>query len=868
MRKRLVVGILAHVDAGKTTLIEALLYEAGATRALGRVDHKNAFLDTHATERARGITIFSKQALFSYENTDFTVIDTPGHADFTPEAERALSILDCAVLVISGSEGVQSHTKTLWQLLERNNIPTMVFINKTDMPTVDKDRILADLSNDLTPCIIDISNLHDETVLEKIALCDEALLDTYMQEGDIPFSHIVDAINSRKLFPCIMGSALKLVNITSLLSGLCSFITTPDYDEDFSANIHKIFSDDKNNRLTFMKITGGSLRVRNPLTYSCAEESVTEKITEIRLYSGEKYKNIDEALPGMVVAVAGLSKTSPGMRPGKSSQPKVNEAFNAISYRIRINDKTDAFAAHEKLRRLAEEEPDLGLRYDEKSRSLFVQLMGEIRMEVLETLIKDRFGIDVSFVEPRISYRETILSTSYGVGHYEPLGHYAEVHLSLSPAERGTGMVYKTSCPDQMLESGTQQQILHALASRVHYGVLTGSPVTDIEVTLVAARIHNKHTVGGDLRQAAYRALRHGLMMAESRVLEPHYNFTLSVPKDALGRALFDLETMGAKLSSPSIMEDTATIEGSAGIAAMGEYPLSVAAYTKGMGRLVCKAGGYHPAANERSIIDERGYLPTLDDMNPIHSIFCAHGAGFMVPYQDVYSHMHIECAIKRKKVQEPFVPRKHTTSEADDAALMRIFERTYGPIKDYHKAGLGKRSSNSVEKFPAQYSIKEEYLLVDGYNMIFAWDSLKSIAKEDISLARFKLIDYLHAYRAMRGGTLIVVFDAYKVQNNRGHIEKEGNLYIVYTKEAETADMYIEKVTSMLKSNRNVRVATSDALEQLIILGHGALRVSASMFESEVMKAQEDLRAMLRDEQAANKRSGAKLFDITSPKI
>ncbi len=843
--KRTVIGILAHVDVGKTTLSEAMMYCSGGIRSLGRVDHGNAFLDTFQMERQRGITIFSKQAVLNLPDFRMTLLDTPGHVDFSAEMERTLDVLDCAVLAVSGPSGVQSHTYTLWKLLRQRNIPTFLFINKMDQPGTDKAAIMENLRQKLGEGFVDFS----EPDAESLAMCDEALLEEYLETGAVSEAQIAAAIAKGKVFPCWFGAALKLEGVEEFLEGLRKFAPATKEKEEFSAKVFKVSRDEQGVRLTHLKVTGGTLKVRDNLSGSDWEE----KVTQLRLYSGAKFTAVEEAHPGDVVAAAGLSRTSPGLGLGGEHQGSAPALEPVLTYSIILPEGYDIHKALQQFRQLEEEEPQLHVDWDQRLQELRVQLMGQVQLEILHQLLLDRFGLEVQFGQESILYKETIANTVEGVGHYEPLRHYAEVHLILEPGERGSGLHFATNCHQDDLDLNWQRLVLTHLLEKQHLGVLTGSPITDMTITLTAGRAHLKHTEGGDFRQATYRAVRQGLMQAESVLLEPWYDFRLEVPQVNVGRAMTDLQRMGADFEPPETEGDYAVLEGSAPVAVMRSYPQEVTTYTRGLGRFSCQLKGYAPCKNQEKIVEEIGYDPTADLDNSPDSVFCEHGAGVIVKWSDVPKQMHLESTLApapKKTEQEDWTERaaRYCARMATDQELMDIFERTYGPIKKDKRRAL-RPTERSLKGFKAK-PLPEgpTYLLVDGYNIIFAWDELKDVAKDSLDMARTKLINMLSSYQGFINSPVIVVFDAYRVKGNPGSVERYGDLSVVYTKEAETADAYIEKVTHDLAKHHRVRVATSDGLEQIIILGAGALRISARSFHDEVLQVEKAIREYLTE--------------------
>ena len=849
---KLVIGILAHVDAGKTTLSEGLLYTCGRLKKLGRVDHKDAFLDTDPMERERGITIFSKQAVLPLEGAELTLLDTPGHADFSAEMERTLQVLDCAILVISGTDGVQGHTHTLWKLLERYGVPTFLFINKMDLAGADRDALLSELKSRLDEGCVDFA-APAEQIQEQAAVCDEDALERYLEDGALDDGALTALIAKRKLFPCWFGSALKLEGVAEFLQGLEHYAPRPRYGPDFAARVFKISRDSQGARLTWMKITGGSLKVKALLSGPGWEE----KADQLRIYSGAKFQAVDEAAAGTVCAVTGLSATAAGEGLGAEAEALPPALEPVLTYQVVLPAGQDPHTALQKLRQLEEEDPQLHLVWNERLGELHVQLMGEVQLEILQRLIAERFGMEVSFGQGGIVYRETIAGAVEGVGHYEPLRHYAEVHLLMEPLPRGSGLVLTSACPQDMLDINWQRLVLTHLAERSHPGVLTGSPITDMKITLVAGRAHLKHTEGGDFRQATYRAVRQGLMEAESILLEPWYNFRLEVPAEQVGRALSDLQRMHGRVEPPETAGDTAVLTGSAPVEQLRDYGREVAAYTRGRGRLSCTSGGYAPCHNQDEVVAAMGYDPERDVENPPGSVFCAHGAGYNVKWDEVKAHAHVDSGLRLgeeppEEESAPVRPRpqSYAGSLEQDKELQAIFERTYGKVERSAFRPQPRPARTSLDD--KKYSIRAqdrgpEYLLVDGYNIVFAWDELKAAAKENLDAARQMLMDILSNYQGFKKNVVILVFDAYKVPRSVQDVTRYHNIYVVYTKEAETADAYIERATYEIGRHHRVRVATSDGAEQLIILGHGALRLSASTFRAEVEQVTGQIAAILK---------------------
>ena len=854
-RKQIVLGILAHVDSGKTTLSEAMLYRAGVTRRLGRVDHKDAFLDTDALEKARGITIFSKQALLTAGDTDITLLDTPGHVDFSTETERTLQVLDYAVLVISGTDGVQSHTETLWRLLRRYHVPTFVFVNKMDLPGMERQELLAQLNRRLGEGFVDFGAEQADRD-EALALCDENLMDRMLDAGQLQDADLIPAIARRHVFPCWFGAALKLEGVDALLDGLDRYTRPAPALEAFGAKVFKVSQDEQGARLTWLRVTGGELKVKAQLTGEADGEPWAEKANQLRLYSGAKYTLAEAIGPGQVCAVTGLTKARPGEGLGAERDSDLPVLEPVLSYQVLLPEGADVHAALGKLHRLEEEEPQLHVVWNETLGEIHVQLMGEIQLEVLRSLLAERFGLEVEFGPGGILYKETITEPMEGVGHYEPLRHYAEVHLKLEPLPRGSGMQFAADCREEVLDKNWQRLVLTHLEEKQHLGVLTGSPLTDVKITLIAGRAHLKHTEGGDFRQATYRAVRQGLMLAKSQLLEPWYAFRLEVPAENIGRAMSDIQRMEGTFDPPESGEETAVLTGFAPVSTLRSYPMEVVSYTRGRGHLSLTLDGYRPCHNAQEVIAAIGYEPEHDLDNPADSVFCAHGAGFVVPWDQVRSHMHVDSGWGKstRPEQEAAVPQRramaYRATLEEDAELLKIFERTYGPIKRDPLAAFRPVQKRERPDFAAeQWEIAPEYLLVDGYNIIFAWDELNALSKESLDAARHKLMDILCNYQGFQKCVLILVFDAYRVPGSPGSIEQYHNIHVVYTKEAETADMFIERVTHEIGRNRRVRVATSDGMEQIIILGHGALRVSARMFHEEVQNVEKQIRALVQGE-------------------
>ena len=849
---KLVVGILAHVDAGKTTLTEGLLYTCGQLKKLGRVDHGDAFLDTDPMEKERGITIFSKQAVLPLETAELTLLDTPGHVDFSAEMERTLSVLDCAILVISGSDGVQGHTHTLWKLLERYQVPVFLFINKMDLAGADRAALLEQLKNRLDEGCADFTD--KPALYEQAALCDEGLLEDYLESGSVPDAALTALIAKRKLFPCWFGSALKLDGVAEFLHGLEGYAPRPVYPTDFGARIFKISRDDQGVRLAWLKVTGGSLKVKTLLD----GPGWKEKADQLRIYSGRKFQPVDEAPAGSIVAVTGLNGAAAGQGLGFEAEGTPPALEPVLTYQVLLPEGQDPVTAMQKLRQLEEEDPQLHLVWNERLREIHIQLMGEVQLEVLQRLIAQRFDMAVSFGQGGIVYRETIAAPVVGVGHYEPLRHYAEVHLLMEPGEQGSGVVLATACPEDVLDRNWQRLILTHLAERAHPGVLTGSPLTDMKITLLAGRAHLKHTEGGDFRQATYRAVRQGLMEARSILLEPWYAFRLEVPAPQVGRAMSDIQRMGGDCEPPETAGELTVLTGSAPVAGLRDYGREVAAYTKGLGRLSCTLKGYFPCHDQQTVVDAMGYNPERDPDNPTGSVFCAHGAGYTVKWDQVKEMAHVTVGLtpdapppEEEAPTPPPVRRSDRgLSLEQDKELLAIYERTYGKVEHRTFAPPPKPARTSLDdkKYNVQTQNKgPEYLLVDGYNIIYAWEELKQAARTNLDAARQMLMDILSNYQGFQKSVVILVFDAYKVPRSIQDVYKYHNIYVVYTKEAETADTYIERATYEIGKHHRVRVATSDGAEQLIILGHGALRLSATTFKAEVEQVLGQIDALIR---------------------
>ena len=882
MQKHICTALLAHVDAGKTTLAEAILYLTGGIRKLGRVDHQDAFLDNFAMERARGITIFSKQAEVMLDDMEMTLIDTPGHVDFSAEMERTLQILDYAVLLISGADGVQSHVETLWRLLKKYEIPTFLFINKMDQQGTDRTSLLLELQKKLDEHCIDFSAaedpLMDGETAEAIALCEESLLEQYLETGEIRKEDAARMIARRKIFPCYFGSALKLQGVQELLDALRVYSVQKNYPEEFAARVYKISRDEQGNRLTHMKITGGSLKVKAVLRGGDGEDAWEEKVNQIRVCSGSSFRAVNEAQAGMVCAVTGLNHTKAGEGLGTECGVHLPVLEPVLSYQIRIPEDCDVHQTYRKFLQLEEEEPELHITWNKELGEIYVQLMGEVQTEVLKNMISERFGIAVEFGAGSIVYKETIVKPVIGIGHFEPLRHYAEVHLLMEPGEPGSGLQFETACSEDVLDRNWQRLILTHLAEKQHIGVLTGSEITDMKITLIAGRAHQKHTEGGDFRQATYRALRQGLRSAENVLLEPVYEFRLELPLDCAGRAMTDIQKMHGSFSPMEIEGENAVLKGTAPVVTMRGYQTELISYTKGKGRMMCSVSSYQPCHNAEEVIEARGYDPEGDLENPTGSVFCAHGAGFVVDWDLVPEYAHLDTGgVPGKKnkggrqgmTENGITPRTDVpagpTSRYDRSNLTitndeleEIFIRTYGPIKR-EKSGWQKSRrmdySESASSAPAKkQEVRDEYLLVDGYNIIFSWEELNELAKVNVESARTKLMDILSNYQGYKKMNLILVFDAYRVEGGQGSVQKYHNIYVVYTKEAETADQYIEKTVHAIGRKYNVTVATSDALEQVIILGQGGRRMSAHDLEEEIAAMRREIREQYTEKRAEGK--------------
>ncbi len=828
----IVLGILAHVDAGKTTLSEAMLYLSGKLKKLGRVDHRDSFLDNNSLERARGITIFSKQAVMPLGEMTVTLLDTPGHVDFSAEAERSLQVLDYAVLVISGTDGVQAHTETLWKLLERYNVPVLIFVTKMDLPGCDRQEIMDGLRTRLSERCVDFS-AEGGALFESAAMCSEEAMDEYIETGSIGAERLRDMLRRREIFPCCFGSGLRTEGVAEFLNTLELYARPGDYSEDFSARVYKIARDAQGNRMTFMKVTGGALRVRSLMKYADRDgNAFEEKISQLRIYSGAKYDTAETVLPGQICAALGLTETYPGQGLGAAGDFAEPLLEPVMSYRVILPPQSDPAVLLPKLMQLDQEDPQLHIVWNERTREISVQLMGRVQAEIFRSLVKERFDTDITLDTGRIMYRETIKDTVEGVGHFEPLRHYAEVHLLLEPLPRGSGIELSSSCPEDELDRSWQRLILTHLAEKQHIGVLTGSPVTDIRFTLAAGRAHIKHTEGGDFRQATYRAVRQGLMQAESVLLEPWYSFVLEVPAEQIGRAISDVRAMNGEIDSPEDAGGMMRLEGAAPVAGMNEYMQELLAYTHGRGRLSLTPGGYRPCREQQKMVDAIGYEPERDTDNPADSVFCSHGAGVNIPWDQVKDYMHLESCLK-PPVEEtaPIAAPRYRNLSIDDRELEAIMEREFGKIK---RPQYSARQVNAAASKPA-FEKKPEFIIVDGYNLIFAWDELKKLAADRLELARGRLMDMLSNYCGFTKAKLVLVFDGFRTPGNPGSREDYHNINVAFTKDGETGDAYIERLADEIGKNYSVRVVTSDNLIRLSALRSGVLRCSSGEFKNEV---------------------------------
>lgn len=834
--KKIVLGILAHVDAGKTTLTESMLYLSKTIRHLGRVDHGDAFLDYNSQERDRGITIFSKQAIFNWNDCQITLIDTPGHVDFSTEMERTLQVLDYAILVISGIDGIQNHSETIWKLLKHYHVPTFIFINKMDSIYANKDKLLNDLKDQFDVNCFDFENL-DENFYETIALNNEKLLDYYLEHQTLTKEMIIDEIYQQNLFPCFFGSALKIEGIDTFLNEFTNYVKEKQYPKQFQARVFKITHDKQGNKLTHLKITGGSLKVK--------EQVGNEKVDQIRIYSGDKYQLVNEVYAGDICAIKGFKNFEISQGLGNESTVNTPILSPYMDYRIILPENCNQHEALEKLLLLSKEDPQLHINYNNQSKEIHVELMGEIQVEILKNIICERFNLDVEFDHGNIIYKETILEPVEGVGHFEPLRHYAEVHLLLEPGKPGSGLEFAVDCKENVLATSYQRLVLSHLKEKEHIGVLTGSLITDMKITLISGRAHLKHTEGGDFREATYRALRQGLKATKSILLEPYFKFSLEIPVEYLSRAIYDIETMNGTFKLSKEQDEMAYLTGKAPVSKMQNYQSEVISYTKGKGRITLQIDGYYPCTNQEEIISKINYDSESDLENPTGSVFCSHGAGFNVKWDEVENYMHIPYQFKPKNENKEKKIEK-TTYSNEDEELENIFIRTYGPIKQHQTTTPAKKIISNIT-----YKYMPECLLVDGYNIIHSWPELKELAKDNLDAARTRLIDIMCNYQGYKKCILILVFDAYKVKNNLGSSYKYHNIYIVYTKEAQTADMYIERTTHELASKYNITVATSDALEQLIVLGQGGKRISSRELRLEVERLDKEKLEEYRRKQA-----------------
>ena len=857
--RKLAVGILAHVDAGKSTLSESLLYESGMIKQIGRVDNQSTFLDTEELERARGITIFSKQAVMECGDTLITLLDTPGHVDFSAEMERTLWVMDYAILVISGADGVQGHTLTLWRLLERYHVPTFLFVNKMDQLGTDKATLLANIRKCFGESCIDFTSLDEEMFSEHIAVCDEKLLEAYLEGKKIVDEDIVKLITERKVFPCYFGSALKLEGVSRFLSEILRYTKNDAGRKEFGAKVFKIVRDSQGNRLTYMKITSGELKVKDLVKGMTTEGCYEEKVNQIRIYSGDKYQTKQVASAGTVCAVTGLTKTYPGEGLGVERDSELPMLEPVLTYSVELPEEVDAAHMLPLLKQLEEEQPELHILWQEETKDIQIKLMGEVQIDVLKKRILDRFGVEVYFGVGNIVYKETITNVVEGVGHFEPLRHYAEVHLLLEPGEQGSGMQFMIDCSEDVLDKNWQRLILTHLEERAHVGVLTGSELTDMRITVVAGRAHTKHTEGGDFRQATYRAIRQGLMQAESILLEPYYAFRVVVPQDLVGRAMTDINQMCGEFEGPMIEGEQAVLEGVVPVATMRDYQVTLNSYTKGRGTLFCTLSGYGPCHNPEEVMEQMGYDPEKDTMNPSASVFCSHGAGFIVPWHQVKDYMHVEAVLEKDDVEEELAldmseltKRKAALVDytIDEEQIEEIMNRTFRANEKVSKHYYKKRQPrlDITYKGQIQPRFKDKYLIVDGYNIVHAWDELKSLVNGNMEGARMKLMDMLSNYQGFVKCEVIVVFDAYLVKGNLGEMFDYQNIHVVYTKEAETADAYIEKLTHKISKDYHVTVATSDGLIQLITRGQNCRIMSAKELQIEIERVNNEIREYLND--------------------
>ena len=829
------IGLVAHVDAGKTTLSEALLYTSGARRTLGRVDHRDAYLDTHSLERSRGITIFSKQAMLETATRDVTLVDTPGHVDFSAEAERTMSILDCAILVISGTDGIQAHTLTLWRLLERYQVPTFLFINKMDLPGLEKGKLMVQLHSQLSEHCVDFTQDSD-AIAEAAAMCDEALLENYLETGEVTEGNLRGLIAKRKLFPCCFGSALKLQGVEDLLDLLDRLAPQTEYPANLAARVYKISRDSQGNRLTWLKLTGGSLKVRGVLCYVNQKgDKKEEKLLQLRRYSGEKFTAAEEACAGQLIAVTGLTETFIGQSLGAEPQSLAPALEPVMTYRVTLPKGADPAVVWPKLRQLEEEDPQLHL--IQEAGQIHVQIMGKVQLEVFRAVVQQRFSLDIQLENRRIFYKETIANTVEGVGHFEPLRHYAECHLLLEPLTQGSGLIFDSVCSTDVLDLQYQKLIISHLSEKVHRGVLTGAPITDMKITLLVGKAHLKHTEGGDFRQATYRAVRQGLMQAKSVLLEPWYDFVLTCPTEQIGRAITDIRSMGGEFDSPEAVGTVSTLRGTVPAAEVKDYAETLAAYTQGKGRLQLSLRGYAPCHNQEEVVAAMGYDPEADIENTPDSVFCAHGAGFNVKWNEVKDYMHLESGLKEEKA--PQIITRNIT-RADERELEKIMEREFGAIRrpQYSVRSENRPATEEISIKP----LKQKYIIVDGYNIIFSWSDLAELAREDIDAARRKLCDELSSFAGFTKCRLMVVFDGWKQKGNPGEKSQFHNIQVVFTREGETADAYIESLAAEIGSNYAVRVASSDSLVQISSFRSGVLRMSARELMEEVETARKEM--------------------------
>ena len=831
MKKRLCVGLLAHVDAGKTTLAEAMLYLAGSIKKLGRVDHRDSFLDTHSLERKRGITIFSKQARLDWDDTSLTLLDTPGHVDFSAETERTLRVLDCAVLVLSGTDGIQAHTETLWQLLRRHRIPVFLFFSKMDLPGTDEKRLTEAVQTRLDSACLNFTTRGPDFE-EQLALCSEEAMEVFLEGGSVDAAQLSAMVAKRELFPCFFGSGLRLNGVEELLNALVRLAPLSPVRGDFGARVFKIARDAQGNRLTFLKLSGGTLRVRDALAYT-DEKGIahSEKLTQLRLYSGQKYQTAESVSAGEVCAALGLSATFPGQVFGAAEEEADSILEPVLCYRLIFPPDTDDAAMFSRLRSLQEEDPQLNLHWDVRRKSVMVSLMGSVQAEVFREMVRERFDTEITLDQGQILYRETIAARTEGVGHFEPLRHYAEVHLLLEPLPEGSGLVFDSCCSEDQLDRNWQRLILGCLAEKQHLGVLTGAPLTDVKISLSSGRAHLKHTEGGDFREAACRAVRQGLMSAENILLEPWFAFSIEVPPDQIGRVIGDIHAMHGEFTSPEEAGDFLRVRGNAPVSEMNDYPSELLAFTHGRGRISLRPAAYRPCRNQDAVVEAAAYDPEADSENPPHSVFCAHGAGFTVPWEQVPSYMHLESTLKPEKGRpEPGGVLRGMS--IDDRELEAIMEREFGPVRRPMYTA-SRREKTEPEK-PAVPENRKESIIVDGYNLIFAWDELKQLAEDRLDLARTRLQDILSNYSAFTCRETVLVFDGWRTPGSHGSHFRYHNIRVAYTGEGETADAYIERLADEIGKNYRVRVVTSDNLIRLSALRSGVLRTGAKEFAAE----------------------------------